>query len=65
MLCFVSVAISILFMVSISIVYDFVQCWARSRALPYFLPGRLIACALVPFLVIYLDGLDRLSRPTR
>ncbi len=63
--CFISMAISLLFMSAISIAYDFGQCWAPSREFPYFLAGRLISCALVPFLIVYLDGLDRLLAPLR
>jgi hypothetical protein len=63
--CFLSVAISLAFLATISIVYDFGRCWAPSREHPYFLAGRLVSGALVPFLVLYLDGVERLTSPLR
>ena len=64
-LCFVAVAISLLFMANVSIAYDFGRCPSPSRQMPFLLSGRLISGVLVPFLVLYLDGLDRLLAPVR
>ena len=47
----------------LSIIYDFHDCFYPSRAHPYFTSGRLMLGALIPFLLLYLYGLDRvLSR---
>ena len=64
-LCFATVVTSVLFMATISIAYDFGRCFAPSREVPYLLAGRLVSGALVPFLILYLDGLDRLLAPVR
>ena len=59
---------SILFLVGISISYDFNDCWYPSHDYPYLTSGRLISGILVPFLILYLNGLSyvlskfRLSR---
>jgi hypothetical protein len=57
---FASVAVSVLLLACLSVVFDFGNCWFPSREVPYFLAGRLILCALPPFLVLYVDGLGRL-----
>jgi len=60
--------LSILFLVGVSISYDFNDCWYPSRDYPYLTSGRLISGILVPFLILYLNGLSyvlskfRLSR---
>jgi hypothetical protein len=47
----------------LSILYDFHDCFYPSRAHPYFTSGRLMLGALIPFLLVFLYGLDRvLSR---
>ena len=46
----------------LSVWFDFGQCWYPSRALPYFTSGRLILGALIPFLMLYLHGLDWAAR---
>lgn len=43
-----------------SIIYDFHNCTYPSRARPYFQSGRLFLGALVPFLLCFVYGLDRL-----
>jgi hypothetical protein len=40
--------------------YDFQDCFYPSRALPYFVSGRLMLGMLVPFLILFACGLDRL-----
>jgi hypothetical protein len=50
--------LSILFLVGISISYDFNGCWYPSRDYPYLTSGRLISGILVPFLILYLNGLS-------
>ena len=48
---------SVLLLAGSSLVFDFDDSWAPSRASPYFVAGRLIGGALVPFVLLYLDGL--------
>jgi hypothetical protein len=43
----------------LSILYDFGDCFYPSRAFPYFATGRLMLGALLPFLLLYVYGLDR------
>jgi hypothetical protein len=57
---FLTVTTSVLLLAVLSVVFDFGNCYAPSRALPYFTSGRLILCALLPFLLLYIDGLGRL-----
>jgi len=57
---FCVLAVSVLFLAILSIRYDFGGCWFPSRQHPYFTAGRLISGALLPFLLIYLDGLGRI-----
>ena len=42
----------------LSIIYDFHNCFYPSRESPYFVSGRLILGALVPFLLLFVIGLD-------
>ena len=42
-----------------SIIYDFHYCVYPSRDFPYFVSGRLMLGALVPFLLLFSFGLDR------
>ena len=53
-------SLSSFFLIFLSLRYDFATTYYPSRALPYFVSGRLIIGALVPFLVIYLRGLELL-----
>ena len=43
----------------LSIIYDFQDCFYPSRAHPYFTSGRLLLGALIPFLLLFLFGLDQ------
>jgi hypothetical protein len=43
----------------LSIIYDFHDCFYPSRAHPYFTSGRLLLGALIPFLLLFVFGLDR------
>lgn len=56
---FLVVGVSVLLLAILSTLYDFQDSWAPSRELPYFTSGRLISCVLLPFLLIYVDGLRR------
>jgi hypothetical protein len=46
------------FLAVASVWFDFGQCVYPSRAHPYFTSGRLLTGALIPFLLLYLYGLD-------
>ena len=55
---FCVIVISILFLVFLSIRFDFGNHWFYpSRGSPYFTSGRLISGILVPFIIIYINGL--------
>jgi hypothetical protein len=59
---FLVVGISVLFLAFLSTVYDFNGCKYPSWERPYFVSGRLIAGVLLPFMLIYIDGLERIFR---
>jgi hypothetical protein len=42
----------------LSIIYDFHNCIYPSREYPYFISGRLMLGALVPFMLLFMFGLD-------
>ncbi len=50
---------AVAFLGFLSIIYDFQDCFYPSRAHPYFTSGRLMLGALIPFLLLYVYGLDR------
>jgi predicted membrane protein DUF2142 len=54
--CFAS---AILFLGFLSIIYDFHDCFYPSQAHPYFTSGRLMLGALIPFLLLFVYGIDR------
>ncbi len=60
---FLMVGLSVALLAFLSLPYDFGNCWYPSRERPYFVSGRLIAGVLLPFLLLYVDGLDRICRP--
>lgn len=53
------------FLAGISIVFDFGKSWYPSQEHPFFTSGRLIAGALIPFLMLYVDGLARILSRVR
>jgi hypothetical protein len=55
-----SVVAAVVFLGFLSTLYDFGNCFYPSRAFPYFATGRLMLGALIPFLLLYVYGLDRL-----
>ena len=59
---FLVVGVSVLFLGTLSMLYDFGNSWYPSREQPYFISGRLISGVLLPFLVVYIDGLGRIFR---
>jgi hypothetical protein len=58
LISFFSFAALVFFMFILSICFDFGKCENPSQAHPYFTSGRLITGALIPFLLLYLQGLD-------
>jgi hypothetical protein len=52
--------LSVLMLAVLSMLYDFGKSWYPSQKLPYFVSGRLISGVLLPFLLIYIDGLERI-----
>ena len=59
------VGASVVFMAAISLLFDFQDCVYPSRAWPYFVSGRIIIAALLPFAVLYLSGFEALLRPVK
>jgi 4-amino-4-deoxy-L-arabinose transferase-like glycosyltransferase len=59
------VVLSIAFLAVMSMRYDFGQCVYPSREKPYFISGRLISGAILPFLLLYIDGLHRILSKLR
>ncbi len=53
---------SILFLAVISLPYDFHDCAYPSRLYPYFVSGRIISGAMLPFILMYAAGLDLFAR---
>ena len=51
---------AVAFLSFLSIIYDYHDCFRPSRAFPYFTSGRMILGALIPFLLLWFYGLDRL-----
>jgi hypothetical protein len=58
-LAFWSFASLVIFMGLLSVGFDFGKCYYPSQARPYFTSGRLVSAALIPFLLLYVQGLDR------
>ena len=56
--CFLPFALSVAMLAFCSITVDFGTCFFPSRRWPFFSVGRLILGALVPFLIMYLSGLE-------
>ena len=56
---------SVLFMAAISLPYDFHRCPNPSREHPFFISGRIISGALLPFAIVYVAGIESLLRPFR
>ena len=58
-------AAAVAFLGFVSIIYDFQNCFYPSRQFPYFTSGRLILGVLIPFLMLFLFGLDYLLRSVK
>ena len=57
---FLCVVAAFAFYALLSVKYDFQDCFYPSRAQPYFISGRLMLGLLIPFLLLFTCGLDRL-----
>jgi len=57
---FACLAASFAFFALLSLKYDFQDCFYPSRAQPFFVSGRLMLGMLIPFLILFACGLDRL-----
>jgi hypothetical protein len=55
---FASFIAAIAFLGFLSIIYDFHDCFYPSREHPYFTSGRLMLGALIPFVLLFVFGLD-------
>jgi len=53
---------AIAFLGFLSIIYDFHDCFYPSREHPYFISGRLMLGALIPFMLLFVFGLDRVLK---
>jgi hypothetical protein len=56
---FACFAAAVAFLGFLSLIYDFQDCFYPSREHPYFTSGRLMLGALIPFLLLFVYGLDR------
>ncbi len=54
-----------LFLAVISLPFDFHDCAYPSRLYPYFVSGRIISGALLPFVLIYASGLELVTNRLR
>jgi hypothetical protein len=59
---FWSCVAAVAFLGFLSIIYDFHDCFYPSREHPYFTSGRLMLGALVPFMLLFVFGLDRVLK---
>jgi hypothetical protein len=50
------------FLALLSVKFDFQDCFYPSRGSPFFVSGRLTLGMLIPFLILFAYGLDRLMR---
>jgi hypothetical protein len=58
-LCFANLAAAMAFLGFLSIIYNFHDCPNPSQEHPYFTSGRLMLGVLIPFLLLFVHGLDR------
>jgi Predicted membrane protein (DUF2142) len=64
-LAFGNLVASVAFLGFLSIIYDFHNCTYPSREHPYFASGRLMLGALMPFILLFIFGLDRALSPVK
>jgi hypothetical protein len=61
-LAFLCVLAPFAFLALLSIQFDFQDCFYPSRGSPYFVSGRLMLGMLIPFLLLFAYGLDRMMK---
>ena len=54
--------VTLAFFALLSVRYDFQDCFYPSREKPFFVSGRLMLGMLIPFLILFVAGLDRLLK---
>lgn len=62
---FILVVSSVIFLAVISLMFDFHDFPYPSRALPYFVSGRIMSGALLPFILLYASGLEIVTTRSR
>ncbi len=55
------VASSVLFIVAISVPFDYHDCAYPSRAIPFTTSARIVSGAILPFVLLYAMGLERVT----
>lgn len=58
------IGLSVFGLAGISLIYDFGRCWYPSSQHPYLTSGRLIIGVIIPFIVLYLRGIEFLLSNT-
>lgn len=53
-----TIGLSVAFLIFLSLIYDFHDCFSPSRYRPYFVAGRLIIGTLMPFLILLVRGIE-------
>ena len=53
---------SILFLAAVSVAFDYHDSGYPSRVLPFFVSGRIVSGALLPFVLMYASGMEALTR---
>ncbi len=52
---------AVLFIIAISIPFDYGACAYPSRAIPFIISGRIVSGVMLPFLLLYAIGLERFT----
>jgi hypothetical protein len=65
LLCFVVLGAGVALLAGLSMMFDFGAFPYPSRELPFFVSGRLIGAALLPFVALFVYGLEGLVSKTR
>ena len=55
---FTALGVSVMFLMALSLPFDFGRCPNPSREEPFFTSGRLIIGVLVPFLILLVRGIE-------
>ena len=59
------IIVSVAFLLTVSLAFDFHDCWYPSRQHPFLASGRLMFGAIVPFLILYIAGFGCVMRKLR